>query len=164
MAIPPTTVRVRQSSERVRISFLSQELQPFFGKARMINDPGVGRWIQWQATSPTTLAGKIPYLRGKNISQYVFASTLSAEPDGTRVTLTATRGSFAAVAIPMVYVLGLLMCCVGVIFPLIAIPRFEKLVAQAVASSGSALSAWDRSLGGHTAPDAESGSGLDPIS
>jgi hypothetical protein len=153
MAFAPVTLAVQQKSDRVRAAFLSQELQPFFGKERILNDPGVGRWIQWKAVSTTALVGKIPYLRGKNISRYVFTATMSEVAAGTEVSLAAARDSFAAVAIPMVYVLGLLMCCVGVVFPAIAVPRIEKHVTQALSSTAGALTAWDKSLGSN--PDSD---------
>ncbi len=142
MAILESTVTVSQSAERVRAALVSQELQPFFGPAKIFGDSGVGRWIHWRVTTPNLLTGKIPYLRGKNISRYIFSALLSEQPGGTKIYLKAEPDRFASIVKPIVYVIGLLMCGIGLIFAIIGFRNLRNQVTMALLSTATAIHQW----------------------
>ena len=98
------------------------------------------KWITWNKDGPTHAAGKVPYLRSKNLSGVRFHVILEATDGGSNGTVTVEPTDFFLKNRWVVYALGLLMCCVGVLFPVIGFSMFDKRVAEMQADIAETLS------------------------
>lgn len=98
------------------------------------------RSITWSANGLTHIIGKIPYLRNKNLSGVRFHVHLETAESGNRGTIAVEPTSFFLKNRWIVYGLGLLMCGVGVLFPLIGFSLFDKRVAEIQADIANTLS------------------------
>lgn len=98
------------------------------------------RSITWGSDGPTHVIGKISYLKNKNLSGVRFHVHLEPIENGSRATIAVEPRSFFLRSRWIVYALGLLMCGVGVLFPLVGFSMFDKRVAEIQSDVANALS------------------------
>lgn len=98
------------------------------------------KWITWNKDGPTHAVGKVPYLRSKNLSGVRFHVNLEATEGGSHGTVTVEPTAFFLKNRWIVYALGLLMFCVGVLFPIIGFSMLDKRVAEMQADIANTLS------------------------
>jgi hypothetical protein len=108
------------------------------------------QWITWSPEGTTHIIGKIPYLRSKNLSAYRFHVHLEGENGGSRATITTEEAAFFLKNKWIVYAAGLMMCCVGVVFPIVGLSLLEKRIRETQADIAKALATWSQSQGAVT--------------
>lgn len=99
------------------------------------------RFIRWKRSAGNILTGRIPYVRSKNLCLHEF----SLQPISHQSIRVEAR------AIPLAYllmalsgVIGLLMCCVGIVFPIIILVAVNGRIEQIRRDLQQAIEAWDR--------------------
>ena len=100
------------------------------------------KWITWSREGPTHAMGKIPYLRSKNLSVFRFHVHLEAAGTGSHGTVTVESTYFFLRNRWIIYALGLLLFCVGVLFPIVGFSLLDKRVAEIQADIANTLRSW----------------------
>jgi len=116
MRFPRLETQLKHPPERVRAALLGNDLEPYFKKSGWLTPGSAGRGIRWRAEPDGSLLGKTSYFRAKNLCVFRFRAQLEPSGTGTRVVLLAQHGPFSPILRFLLYVVGLFMCLVGVVF------------------------------------------------
>lgn len=99
--------------------------------------------IKWSENSPNHIVGKISYFRRKKLSTFRFHMNLESIASGTQVLISVEPTSFFFKNKWILYLLGLLMCGVGIIFPLVGLNMLEQRVNSIITDISNAILVWD---------------------
>lgn len=105
--------------------------------------PAAIRWTG--AALERRLVGQVPFrfFGNNNYYGYLFQMSLASNGSATDVTIVAERSGFGKLIVPLQYIAGLMLCGVGVLFPLVLIPRLDARVNRWTVELKDALAAWD---------------------
>ena len=101
------------------------------------------KWIKWTRTEGNGLVGRIPYLRSKNMSVHRFRLHPIPSQEGTKIGITVEATGIVYILVPLGFIIGLLMCCVGAIPFLIAVIAINNQLGHIQEELRQALEAWD---------------------
>ena len=149
MKMATVSLAISKPPDRVRQAILAREFEAFFPPSGTLLDPAPARWIQWTPVDEANIVGKVPYIRGKNESAVRFRIRLAPDGSaGTTAWIGVEHTTYSSVMTPVVYVLGLSFCCVGVIVPILGFWALEKRLTRRVESTRDVLAAWDKATPG----------------
>lgn len=117
----PATLRVDAPIEFVKRIVETDGLQPHFRISH-------SRVIKWASYSPNHTVGKIPYLRRKKLSVFRFHPHFENVANGAQITVSAETNYFFYKNKWILYLLGLTMCGVGILFPVFGFRLMERRV------------------------------------
>ena len=99
------------------------------------------KYINWRRSEGNVLVGRIPYLRSRDLSIYEFR----LQPvTNDRINIAVVATSLVYILVPLAFILGLLMFCVAVIFPIILLYAINNRLGNIQADIQQALEAWDK--------------------
>lgn len=99
------------------------------------------KYIKWKRSEGNILVGRIPYLRSRDLSIYEFR----LQPvTNDRINIAVVATSLVYILVPLAFILGLLMFCVAVIFPIILLYAINNRLGKIQADIQQALEAWDK--------------------
>lgn len=98
--------------------------------------------IKWRVDPSGNLVGRVPYWQGKTISVFRFKVQFWPEGDGTVISISTEKTTFASIIIPINYIIGFSFCVVGIVFPIMISIFIEKILQRHVEDLKSQLLAW----------------------
>ena len=99
------------------------------------------KYIKWARSEDNILVGRIPYLRSKNLCIYKFR----LQPvTNDRINIAVVATSLVYILVPLGFILGLLMFCVGVILPIFLLLVINNMLGKIQEDLRQALEAWDK--------------------
>jgi len=99
------------------------------------------KYIKWRRSEGNILVGRIPYIRSRDLSIYEFR----LQPvTNDRINIAVVATSLVYILMPLAFILGLLMFCVAVIFPIILLFAINNRLGKIQEDLRQALGAWDK--------------------
>ncbi len=102
------------------------------------------KWINWTRSEGNSLVGRIPYLRSKNMSVHRFRLHPIPSQEDTKIGIAVEATGIVYILVPLGFIIGFLMCCVGAIPFLIAVIAINNQLGQIQEELRQAIEAWDR--------------------
>ena len=144
MNFPYLSFELQHSPDQVRTALMTDELEPFFARSGWFAEGGAARAIRWQSQADGSLVGQISYFRAKNLSAFRFVLTFEPTTLGSKVLLRTCHGPYSPILRVMLYVVGLSLCCVGIVFSYLGDRAIQRALRKVVESLQRHLSMWDR--------------------
>ena len=145
MKFPRIETQLKHSPQRVKKALVESELEPYFKKSGWLTQGSVARHIRWHAESDGNLLGKLSYFRSKNLCVFRFRVQLEQSGTGTRAVLLAQHGPFSPLLRFLLYMVGLCMFVVGVVFSYLGDKAIQRGLLKSVQYLERHLKMWDES-------------------
>lgn len=145
MAMYQTQVKLTKPPDLVKQALVKGEVSRFFkqGSALIVS----ARHIRWYDGGDALAIGKFSFWTGgKSNALGYFKVQIHPANMGSIVTINAENTTYANIIIPITYVLGALMCVVGVVLPILGLRIVKKRFASYAEEVKAALIAWDSSM------------------
>jgi hypothetical protein len=143
MKFPRLETELKHSPERVRKALLEKELEPYYKKSGWLTQGSVARRMRWRAESDGNLLGKLPYFGARHFSVFRFRVLLEPSGTGTRAVILAQHGPFSPFLRFLLYVIGLCILVVGVVFSYIGDKAIQRGLQKSVEYLERHLKMWD---------------------
>ncbi len=145
MKFPRLEIELKHSPESVRKALVDKELEPYFKESGWLTQGSVARGIRWQAESDSNLLGKLSYWRSKNLCVFRFRVQLEPSGTGTKAVLLAQHGPFSPFLRFLLYLIGICIFVVGVVFSYIGDKAIQRGLQKSVEYLERHLKMWDES-------------------
>lgn len=145
MAMYQTHFKLTKPPGLVKQALLTGEVSRFFkrGSALVVS----ARHIKWYDGGDALAIGRFSYWTGgKSSALGYFKVQIQPADMGSIVTINVEKTTYANIIIPITYVLGVLMCVVGVVLPILRLRIVKKRFASYAEEVKAALMAWDSSM------------------
>jgi len=135
--------QLSQSAQRVRQALVGKELDPYYQRPGLLIERSPGRWINWSVNPNGEIEGNISYFRSRSYCAYRFCARVSDNGDHSVVQFESALKGWAIPLFVLAYGIGLAMCIVGVVFPILGQFGYKKGIARCFRNVEAALKAWD---------------------
>ena len=139
------TFRLNQSAERVRQALVANELEPYYLPSGTLIVHSPGRLINWSMNSSGIVEGHIGYFRSRNYCGFKFSAQITDGGIYSDVYLKAEMKGWAILCLITAYCIGLALCVVGAIGPLLGHIFIFKGTSRFFGDVEMALKKWDES-------------------
>ncbi len=134
----PVTISVGAPLAKIKGVLETDGLMNFF----QVSHTKVIKWGEYDANHTV---GKIAYLRRKKLSGFRFHIYFESVGQGTNVTVSVEPTAFFYKNKWIVYLAGLVMCGIGIIFPLVGFSLLDQRVNSIVADLCNSILTWNQS-------------------
>lgn len=145
MAMYQTRVTLTKPPGLVKQALIRGEVSRFFRQrgALIVS----ARNLKWYEGGDALAIGKFSFWTGGKFTALGYLKVqIHPTNMGSIVTISAENTTYANIVIPIAYALGVLMCVVGVVLPILGLRIVKKRFASYAEEIKAALIAWDSSM------------------
>lgn len=140
---------LNQSAQCVRQALVTREVNRFYPPSGVVVDMYPTRSIKWTAAPNGEITGSVSYFRAKTFSAYRFYVRVSDYGPQSSIQIRVALKEWAIPLFISAYVIGLAICVVGVIFPLLGQMGIKRVIMRSFHGLEMVMKQWDQARSPH---------------